>query len=547
MKNDHLRLIRPEWGDWDAIYNRFAWDIPHRFNIAQVACDRHVVAAGDQVAIYCEDRHGKESRLTYLELKRLSNRLANTLRHYGVKKGDRVGIILPQRMETVISHMGIYKAGAVALPLSVLFGPDAVGYRLNDSGTKVVITDTSHVELLESISDQLPNLETIIDCDSDNGFWSLLEEASDQFNVVDTLAEDPAYLVYTSGTTGPPKGALAPHRCLIGNLPGFEMSHNFFPQPDDLFWTPADWAWTGGLLDALIPSLFYGVPVLGYDGGKFDPDKACYLMEKYRVRNGFIPPTALKMLRQVENMQQKFDFQMRSIMSAGESLGSELYHWGIEAFGIEINEMWAQTEFNYIAGSCAQIMPVRPGSIGKDYPGHIVQPVDEEGNVVDIGEIGELAADRDDPVMVQGYWNNDAATREKYIGKWWGTGDTGYKDEDGYIWFVGRKDDVISSAGYRIGPGEIEDCLLKHTAIAQVAVIGVPDELRGEAIKAFIVLKEGHQPSDELTENIRSSVRKQLAAYEYPRHIEYINDLPLTTTGKVKRNELRAREIQSQN
>ena len=547
MKNDHLRLIRPEWGDWDVIYNRFAWDIPHRFNIAQVACDRHVVAAGDQVAIYCEDRHGKESRLTYLELKRLSNRLANTLRHYGVKKGDRVGIILPQRMETVISHMGIYKAGAVALPLSVLFGPDAVGYRLNDSGTKVVITDTSHVELLESISDQLPNLETIIDCDSDNGFWSLLEEASDQFNVVDTLAEDPAYLVYTSGTTGPPKGALAPHRCLIGNLPGFEMSHNFFPQPVDLFWTPADWAWTGGLLDALIPSMFYGVPVLGYDGGKFDPDKACYLMEKYRVRNGFIPPTALKMLRQVENMQQKFDIQMRSIMSAGESLGSELYHWGIEAFGIEINEMWAQTEFNYIAGSCAQIMPVRPGSIGKDYPGHIVQPVDEEGNVVDIGEIGELAADRDDPVMVQGYWKNEAATREKYIGKWWGTGDTGYKDEDGYIWFVGRKDDVISSAGYRIGPGEIEDCLLKHTAIAQVAVIGVPDELRGEAIKAFIVLKEGHQPSDELTENIRSSVRKQLAAYEYPRHIEYINDLPLTTTGKVKRNELRAREIHSQN
>ena len=547
MKNDHLRLIRPEWGDWDAIYNRFAWDIPHRFNIAQVACDRHVVAAGNEVAIYCEDRHGKESRLTYLELKRLSNRLANTLRHYGVKKGDRVGIILPQRTETVISHMGIYKSGAVALPLSVLFGPDAVGYRLNDSGTKVVITDTSHVELLESISDQLPKLETIIDCDSDDGFWSLLEAASDQFNAVDTLAEDPAYLVYTSGTTGPPKGALAPHRCLIGNLPGFEMSHNFFPQPDDLFWTPADWAWTGGLLDALIPSLFYGVPVLGYDGGKFDPDKACYLMEKYRVRNGFIPPTALKMLRQVENMQQKFDFQMRSIMSAGESLGSELYHWGIEAFGIEINEMWAQTEFNYIAGSCAQIMPVRPGSIGKDYPGHTVQPVDEEGYVVDVGEIGELAADRDDPVMVQGYWNNESATREKHIGKWWGTGDTGYKDEDGYIWFVGRKDDVISSAGYRIGPGEIEDCLLKHTAIAQVAVIGVPDELRGEAIKAFIVLKEGHQPSDELTENIRSSVRKQLAAYEYPRHIEYINDLPLTTTGKVKRNELRAREIHSQN
>ena len=421
-----------------------------------------------------------------------------------------------------------------------------MSYRLNNSGTKVVITDTQHVELLESIRDQLPHLETIIDCDSANGFWKEIERASDRFEVVDTLAEDPAYLVYTSGTTGPPKGALAPHRCLIGNLTGFEMSHNFFPQKDDLFWTPADWAWTGGLLDALIPSLYYGVPVLGYDGGKFEPEKACHLLEKYRVRNGFIPPTALKMLRQVANMQKRFDINMRSIMSAGESLGTELFHWGKEAFGIEINEMWAQTEFNYIAGNCSEVMSVRPGSIGKSYPGHSVEAVDEDGNILEAGEIGELAADRNDPVMVSGYWNNKEATQEKYIGKWWGTGDTGYKDEDGYLWFVGRKDDVISSAGYRIGPGEIEDCLLKHPAIAQVAVIGIPDKLRGEAVKAYIVLKDGNQPSDKLTAEIQDSVRKRLAAYEYPRFIEYIDDLPLTTTGKVRRNELRARQHHSE-
>ena len=541
-----MRLVRPEWGDWDAIYQRFQWNIPQYFNIAQVACDRHAKRGGSEVAIFYENKEGKASRYTFLELSRLSNQFANTLRHQGIGKGDRVGIILPQRPETVISHFGIYKLGAVALPLSVLFGPEAVSYRLNNSGTKVVITDTQHVELLESIRDQLPHLETIIDCDSANGFWKEIERASDRFEVVDTLAEDPAYLVYTSGTTGPPKGALAPHRCLIGNLTGFEMSHNFFPQKDDLFWTPADWAWTGGLLDALIPSLYYGVPVLGYDGGKFDPEKACHLLEKYRVRNGFIPPTALKMLRQVENMQNRFDINMRSIMSAGESLGTELYHWGKEAFGIEINEMWAQTEFNYIAGNCSEVMSVRPGSIGKSYPGHSVEAVDEDGNILETGEIGELAADRDDPVMVSGYWNNKEATQEKYIGKWWGTGDTGYKDEDGYLWFVGRKDDVISSAGYRIGPGEIEDCLLKHPAIAQVAVIGIPDKLRGEVVKAYIVLKDGNQPSDKLTAEIQDSVRKRLAAYEYPRFIEYIDDLPLTTTGKVRRNELRVRQHHSE-
>ena len=546
MNRDDLRLVRPEWGDWDAIYERFQWNIPQYFNIAQVACDRHAERIGNKVAIFYENKEGKASRYTFLELSRLSNQFANTLRHQGIGKGDRVGIILPQRPETVISHFGIYKLGAVALPLSVLFGPEAVSYRLNNSGTKVVITDTQHVELLESIRDQLPHLETIIDCDSANGFWKEIERASDRFEVVDTLAEDPAYLVYTSGTTGPPKGALAPHRCLIGNLTGFEMSHNFFPQNDDLFWTPADWAWTGGLLDALIPSLYYGVPVLGYDGGKFDPEKACHLLEKYRVRNGFIPPTALKMLRQVENMQNRFDINMRSIMSAGESLGTELYHWGKEAFGIEINEMWAQTEFNYIAGNCSEVMSVRPGSIGKSYPGHSVEAVDEDGNILETGEIGELAADRDDPVMVSGYWNNKEATQEKYIGKWWGTGDTGYKDEDGYLWFVGRKDDVISSAGYRIGPGEIEDCLLKHPAIAQVAVIGIPDKLRGEVVKAYIVLKDGNQPSDKLTAEIQDSVRKRLAAYEYPRFIEYIDDLPLTTTGKVRRNELRVRQHHSE-
>ena len=547
MDNDHLRLIQPGWGDWDAIYDRFRWQIPEKFNIAHAVCDRHVATAGERIALFYENEAGDENTLTFAQLKHCSDKFANALKHLGIEKGDRVGIVLPQRLETAIAHMAIYKLGAIALPLSVLFGPDAVGFRLRDSGSKIVITDAAHVELIQSLRDSLPELKNIIDCDDrTGGFWDLLEKGSDSIEVVDTLSEDPAYLVYTSGTTGPPKGALAAHRCLIGNLPGFELSHNFFPQDNDVFWTPADWAWTGGLLDGLFPSLYYGVPVLGYEGGRFDPEKACYLMDKYQVRNSFMPPTALKMLRQIGSRIHEHNINMRTIMSAGESVGAQLYHWGMEAFGIEINEMWAQTEFNYIAGNCAEIMPVKPGSIGKSYAGHIVEPVDEDGNVLSPGEIGELAADRDDPVMVLGYWNNDQATKEKFIGKWWGTGDTGYKDDDGYIWFVGRKDDVISSAGYRIGPGEIEDCLMKHPAIAQVAVIGVPDEIRGEAIKAFIVLKnDAPEPDSALTKDIQDSVRSQLAAYEYPRFIEYIEELPLTTTGKVRRNELRAREHSS--
>lgn len=540
MNNDGLRLVRPEWGDWDAICERFQWNVPDRMNIAELTCERHARNWGDRPAIYCENDRGETAQLTFAQLKRQSDRFANVLRHYGAAAGDRIGLILPQRQETAIAHMAIYKIGAVSLPLSVLFGPEAVGYRLRDSQAKIVVTDAPHVELVESVRDELPELETIINCDGGKGFWDDIEKASDSFAPVNTAADDPAYLVYTSGTTGPPKGALAAHRCLIGNLPGFELSHNFFPQERDLFWTPADWAWTGGLMDGLLPSLYYGVPVLGYEGGKFDPEIACYLMQKYRVRNAFIPPTALKMLRQVENLRSRYDVSVRSIMSAGESLGSELFHWGKEAFGIEINEMWAQTEFNYIAGNCAPVMPVRPGSIGKPYPGHRVEAVDENGVALPPGEQGELVADRDDPVMVLGYWGKEEATRAKCLGPWWCTGDTGYKDEDGYLWFVGRNDDVISSAGYRIGPGEIEDCLLKHQAIAQVAVIGVPDELRGEAVKAFIVLNEGYVAGEELTAEIQHSVRSRLAAYEYPRQIQYIDELPLTTTGKVRRNELRA-------
>jgi acetyl-CoA synthetase len=519
----------------------FRWQVRGDFNMAGAVCDRHA-GKSSATALLCETSVGQKTRYTFSDLRSLSNRLANAFQSVGVQPGDRVAIILPQRVETGLCHLAAWKIGAVSLPLSILFGTDALQYRLQDSGARIAICSKEVFDRVQSLRAELPDLGTVINCDDPKaGFWPLLNRGADTFETINSGADDPALIIYTSGTTGPPKGAVIAHRCLLGNLPGFEMSHNFFPQSDDLMWTPADWAWTGGLLDALIPAWFYGQPVLGYDGGRFDAEKACDLMGRYRVRNAFIPPTALKMLRQVGDLKAR-GVHLRSIMSAGESLGAQLYEWAAQALGVQVNEMWGQTEFNYIVGNCSAIMPVKPGSMGKAYPGHRVEPVDEGGNVLGDGEIGELCAHRDDPVMFLGYWQREQATQDKYLGPWWSTGDVGYRDADGYLWFVGRKDDVISSAGHRIGPGEIEDCMLKHPAVAQAAAVGSPDELRGEIVKAFIVLAQDHAPSDALRQDIQDVVRRNLAAYEYPREIEFVSELPMTTTGKVRRIELRQLE-----
>jgi acetyl-CoA synthetase len=540
-----MSLFENNKQSFEQLRRDFRWRIPKYYNIGVDVCDKHSLRF-DQPALLLENADGRCYSVSFGELKTRSDRFANALRGLGVGTGDRVAIILPQREETVIAHIAVYKLGAVALPLAVLFGPDAIAYRLSDSGAKVAISDAGHVDMLHDLRPSLPALQAIVGCDASAAgpsFWDLLGSASDNFAPVKTRSDDPALLIYTSGTTGPPKGALNAHRCLLGNLPGFELSQNFYPRKQDLMWTPADWAWTGGLLDALLPSLHYGIPVLGYTGGRFDPEQACRLMGKYAVRTAFIPPTAIKMLMQVDSPKAKHGLRLRSIMSAGEQVGAEVVRWVSEELGVNVNEMWGQTEFNYLVGNCTAVMPVRPGSMGKPYPGHEVEPVDPSGKPMADGEVGELAARRDDPVFFLGYWENDKATRENFIGDYWGSGDLGYRDADGYLWFVGRKDDVISSAGHRIGPGEIEDCLIKHEAVAQAAVIGSPDALRGEIIKAFIILADGQTASDHLAQNIQQSVKRRLAAHEYPREIEFVDSLPMTTTGKIRRIELREREI----
>lgn len=540
-----MSLFENENQSFEQLRRSFRWRIPEHYNVGVDVCDKHADRAGDP-ALHLESANGRAYSVTFGELKSRSDRFANALRGLGVARGDRVAIILPQREETVIAHIAVYKLGAIALPLAVLFGPDAIEYRLTDSGAKVAISDAAHMEMLNDLRPRLPELETVILCDEGNGglsFWDLLGAGSERFESVATRSDDPALLIYTSGTTGPPKGALNAHRCLLGNLPGFELSQNFYPRDGDLMWTPADWAWTGGLLDALLPALHYGVPVLGFAGGRFDPEQACELLGRYKVRNGFIPPTAMKMMMQVDRPKERYGIVLRSIMSAGETVGTEVVRWASEALGVDVNEMWGQTEFNYLVGNCSAVMPVRHGSMGKPYPGHHVEPVDPTGRPMPDGQVGELAARRDDPIFFLGYWQRQEATREKFIGEYWGTGDLGYRDADGYLWFVGRKDDVISSAGHRIGPGEIEDCLLKHEAVAQAAAVGSPDPLRGEIVKAFVILAPGKSPSEALARDIQQSVKRRLAAHEYPREIEFVDSLPMTTTGKVRRIELREREI----
>ncbi len=378
---------------------------------------------------------------------------------------------------------------------------------------------------------------------------AFVEGASTRMTPVVTRADDPATLIYTSGTTGPPKGAVMPHQCLLGNLPGFTYSHDGYPQPGDLFWSPADWAWTGGLMDALLPTLYFGQPIVGYRG-RFDPERALRLMERYQVRNTFLFPTALKMIMKAyPRPRDRFDVQLRSIMSAGEAVGTAVFEWAQSALGVTINEMFGQTEMNYIVGNSHRLWPAKPGSMGRPYPGHRIAVIDDAGNEVPAGEVGEVAVHRrapdgnPDPVFFLEYFRNPDGTARKFTGDWCRTGDLAKRDEDGSLWYQGRADDMFKSAGYRIGPSEIENCLVRHPAVANAAVVPSPDATRGHVVKAFIVLAQGSAPSAQLEDELQQHVRRYLAPYEYPREIEFIDALPMTTTGKVQRRVLREREI----
>ncbi|MEQ1945082.1 AMP-binding protein [Mesorhizobium sp. VNQ89] len=530
--------------DYTSLYSDFRWKIPTRLNIGVAVANRWAKQDPERTALLDYRADGEPERLSFYQLARRSNAFANALRARGVRRGDRVALLLPQGFETLIAHLAVYKLGAIAVPLALLFGAEALEYRLQTAGVKIVVTNPAGAAKLSRVAARLTGLEGIViagDGADPDDFARMVANHSSDFEAEDTSPDDPALMIFTSGTTGPPKGALLPHRVLLGHLPGFQMAYEFPPQPRDLMWTPADWAWAGGLLNALLPALYLGIPVVAARFEKFDPETALVLVEKMRVRNAFIPPTALRMLKSVTDIPRRFSLDLRSICSAGESLGRETYEWTRDAFGITPNEFYGQTECNLVLGSCAGIGVSRAGTIGKVVPGHRVAIIDAEGRPVKPGHVGQIAVARPDPVMFLEYWQSPEATAKKFIGVWMTTGDQGVEDEDGYVQFFGRDDDVITSAGFRIGPGEIEDCLTGHPAVALAAAVGKPDLLRTEIVKAYVVLKDGVSGSPELASEISQWVRERLSAHEYPREVEFVDSMPLTTTGKVIRRIFRDR------
>ena len=595
---------------YTTLYNGFGWQVPEYFNMAQVCSARWAVApdATERIAIKSLDTGGSATFYTYAELQVQANRLSQVLSRLGVAHGDRVAIVMPQRFETAVAYMAVLQMGAVAMPLSMLFGPDALEYRLQDSDAVLAICDESSIDNLLSVRGNCPQLGRVLGvgaaaAQADLDYAQALTGVPDHFAAVDTRADEAAVLIYTSGTTGNPKGALIPHRALIGNLSGFVCSQNWFgfdghanADSTAVFWSPADWAWTGGLMDALLPTLYFGRPIVAYSG-RFSPQAAFELMQRFGVTHTFLFPTALKAMMKAYpgqlgcTVREQFDLQLQAIMSAGESVGDAVFDYCHAQLGVTVNEMFGQTEINYIVGNCAPTLvaartalppegaqpalgrpggglgppvgagwPAKPGSMGRAYPGHRVAVIDEAGQECAPGVVGDVALHRldvhgdPDPIFFLGYWKNQAATQAKFSGDWCRTGDLATCDADGYLWYQGRADDVFKAAGYRIGPGEIENCLVKHPAVLNAAVVPKPDRERGSLVKAYVVLAPEYIANNsietgagarfdvELVTALQAHVRGKLAPYEYPKEIEFVDALPMTTTGKVQRRVLRLQE-----
>ncbi len=564
---------------YPSLHRGFGWQVPERFNMAQVCSARWAAApdATKRIAIQSMDTGGSATFYTYAELQAQANRLSQVLSRLGVARGDRVAIVMPQRFETAVAYMAVLQMGAVAMPLSMLFGPDALDYRLRDSEAVLAICDESSIDNLLAVRRNCPQLRQVLGVGAaadraDLDYAAALAGAPSHFTVVDTRADEAAVLIYTSGTTGNPKGALIPHRALIGNLSGFVCSQNWFgfdgranADSAAVFWSPADWAWTGGLMDALLPTLYFGRPIVAYSG-RFSPQAAFELMQRFGVTHTFLFPTALKAMMKAypgqpgRNVREQFGLQLQAIMSAGESVGDAVFDYCQTQLGVTVNEMFGQTEINYIVGNCAPAWPAKPGSMGRAYPGHRVAVIDEAGQECAPGVVGDVALHRrdvhgdPDPIFFLGYWKNEAATQTKFTGDWCRTGDLAICDTDGYLWYQGRADDVFKAAGYRIGPGEIENCLVKHPAVLNAAVVPKPDRERGALVKAYVVLAPEYvakkpigtraraQFDAQLVAALQAHVRGKLAPYEYPKEIEFVDVLPMTTTGKVQRRVLRLQE-----
>ena len=537
----------PRADDYATAYARFRWNVPERYNMAHDACDRHAADPG-RVALVVEGGAGGPREWTFHRIRQLANRCANLFVSCGVRPGDRVAILLGQAVETAIANLACFKCGAVSMPLFTKFGLEDLEFRLADGAARALVTDSGSFSRLAPARDRLPGLETVFTVDGETdgtrGFWEELERGSDRYENRATRADDPAVLLYTSGTTGSPKGVLHAQRVLLGHVPGMDFANNYLGQPGDRLWSPADWAWIGGLFDVLMPAWYHGLPVVAAPRPDFDPEAALDLLARHRVRNTLLLPTMLKLMAQVPAGER--GVALRSVFTGGEPVGDDVMAWAGETLGAAVNEIYGQTECNLVAGGCSALLERRPGAIGVPIPGHTVDVVDDDGRLVDPGGTGHLAVRQPDPVAMLSYWRRPEATAEKVVNGWLLTGDVGHKDEDGYLWFTGRADDVITRDGEQFGPGAIEECLTAHPDVALAAAIGVPDPDRGESVKAFVVAREGAASGSGLAGALLALGRRDLPAHAAPGAIELVADLPRTTTGKIMRRELRRREVDRQ-
>jgi acetyl-CoA synthetase len=543
------------FSSYEQAVREFEWKVPDQFNIADSVCCKF--SDGATRAALIEVKPSANNLFTFGGLDYLSDKFANVLRSCGTGPGDRVAVILTQSAALAIAHLAALKLGCVVVPLTTLFGSAALQYRIKDSGASVAVVDQSVREVLNAIKPSLPDLKNVFVAEKDSAgetrsahrnwpdFWDEVHGASSDFIRQRTLSSTPAYILYTSGSTGDAKGAVHSHGFLIGHLTAFEMLYNFDLGDDTVFWTPADWAWIGALFDAVFPAWYYGRPVVAHRAAKFNGAEAFSVLERCNVTCAFIPPTALRIMkRDVPSPRDHYRIGLRNILTGGEALTPEIHDWVRNSVGSSINEGYGQTEANMLVANCEKWFPAKHGSMGRPAPGHVVEILDDAGQVAAPGTEGRIAVRRPDPVMMLGYLNQPEKTADAVFGNWLITGDLGSKDEGGYLRFQSRNDDLIKTAAYRVGPTEVERVILQHNAVVECAVVGIPDELRGTIIKAFVRLGAAAQPCAALVLELQTAVQDQIGRHAYPREIEFVDLLPTTTTGKIKRKDLRDQEIE---
>ena len=537
-----MEIDLSKYDSYDEAYEQFEWDIPDTFNIAEAVCGRWADREDGKrrVALFYEDENGTQETYTFWQVQRISNKVANLLANVGVEKGTRVGIILPQRPETLFANLGVLQSGGVSVPLSVLYGTEGLRYRLNHSQTEVAIVDEDRAEVIAELQDELEHLETVITLDDpeeiDGQSWEQgIADTSPEFETVETGAEDSAYIIYTSGTTGKPKGAHHAHRKLLGYIPGWQMI-NEFPDSGAVHYTPSGWSWVGGLFAVVWGAWYHGQPVVGY-GGQFDPETVYELLEQYGVTNPLLTATMIRMMKDVDH--SRYDLDVEVVPSGGEKVTDDIFEFVEAEWDAVVNEIYGQTECNFLVGTNHELMDVNRDATGKPCPGHTIAIIDEEtGERKDPGEIGHIAVKQPDPSMLLDYWNQPELTSDLFVGDWMKTGDAGSYDSNGYIYYEGRADAVIITSGYRVSPLEVEECLREHEAVNDAVVTGVDDEERGTIVKAFVKPEPGAAPSDELVSDIQEFVKDREAAYKYPREVEFAEEFPTTVSGKVQRHKL---------